>query len=162
MENHEQGEHRERHHGHVEIFIDQRRHESPNPTTGEALYGLGKVQAGFELYREMRGDREDQAVPNGAEPFHLTEFEHFHSGPAQAREFTIIVNGRQKEVTPKELTFDEVVALAFNPVPSGPNVVITVTYRHGPHQNPEGVMSKGERVWIKNEMVFNVKATDRS
>ncbi len=162
MENHEQKEHHEGHRGHVEIFIDQKRRESPNPTTGEALYRLGEVAAGFELYREVHGDREDQSIPNGPEHIHLTEFEHFHSGPPVPKKFTIIVNARKKEVATKKLTFDEVVALAFNPVPSGPNIVITVTYRHGPHENPEGVLAKGESVWIKNGMVFNVKATDRS
>ena len=162
MENNEHSEQHERHHGHIEIFIDQTRHESPNPTTGEALYRLGEIPTGLELYREVRGDREDQPVPSESEPIHLTEFEHFHSDPAQAKEFTIIVNGRKRVVASEELTFDEVVAFAFNPVPSGPNIVITVTYRHGPLENPEGVLAKGERVWIKNGMVFNVKATDRS
>jgi Multiubiquitin len=156
MEHHEHDKH------HFEIFIDQKRHNSPNPTTGEALYHLGGVRPELELYREVRGDREDQPVANGPELIHLTEFEHFHSGAPHPKEFTIIVNARQKLVASKELTFDEVVALAFNPVPSGPNIVITVTYRHGPHENPEGLLSKGEHVWIKNGMVFNVKATDKS
>jgi hypothetical protein len=144
----------------VEIFIDQSCHHSPNPTTGEALYRLGRVAAGLELYREVRGDREDQPIANGPETIRLTEFEHFHSGPA--KELTIIVNARKKQVPGPKITFDQVVALAFNPVPSGPNIVITVTYRHGPRQNPEGILAEGENVWIKNEMVFHVKATDRS
>jgi hypothetical protein len=148
--------------GHVEIFIDQKRHHSPTPTTGGALYRLGDIHAGSELYREVRGDHEDQPVPDGPELIRLTEYEHFHSGTPLVKELTIIVNARKKEVTSKELTFDQVVALAFNPVPSGPNIVITVTYRHGPHQNSEGVLAQGEHVWIKNGMVFNVKATDRS
>jgi len=160
----EQMEHNEqaKHHGDAEIFIDQKRHKSPNPTTGEALYRLGEVPADLELYREVRGDREDQPIPNAPELIHLTEFEHFHSAPAHSKEITIIVNGRKREVKAKELTFDEVVALAFNPIPSGPNIVITITYRHGPRENPEGMLSKGEKVWIKDGMVFNVKATDRS
>jgi hypothetical protein len=37
MENHE-------HKHQVRIHIDQKPHESPNPTTGEALYKLGHVQ----------------------------------------------------------------------------------------------------------------------
>ena len=155
-------EHHEQDKRHVEIFIDQKRHKSPNQTTGEALYRLGEVRPELELYREVRGDHDDQSVVNGPELIHLTEFEHFHSGAPRPKEFTIIVNARQKVVASKELTFDEVVALAFSPVPSGPNIVITVTYRHGPHENPEGLLSKGERVWIKNGMVFNVKATDKS
>jgi hypothetical protein len=147
---------------HVEIFIDQLRCDSPDPTTGESLYRLGAVTSGLRLYREVRGDREDKAVPNNREPIHLTEFEHFHSGPPTEKDFTIIVNARTKQAPGPQITFSQVVALAFNPVPSGPNIVITVTYRHGPHQNPTGILADGETVWIKNEMVFHVKATDRS
>ena len=40
----------------VRIHIDQEPHESPNPTTGEALYVLGRVPPGLELYREVAGD----------------------------------------------------------------------------------------------------------
>ena len=98
--------------------------------------------------------------PTGQRGVHLKEFEHFHSGAV--KEITIIVNARKKQVPGPKITFDQVVALAFNPVPSGPNIVITVTYRHGPHRNPEGILAQGESVWIKDEMVFHVKATDRS
>lgn len=77
-------------------------------------------------------------------------------------EFKIIVNGREKVVTVKELSFDEIVALAFSPVPSGPNVMFTVTYRHGPHENPEGTLTEGHSVKIKDGMIFNVIQTDKS
>ena len=147
---------------HVEIFIDQRRYELPGPTTGEALYRLGNVGPGLKLYREVRGDREDQAVENDQQQIHLTEFEHFHSGPPTDTDFTVFVNARKKRTLGPQITFNRVVALAFNPVPTGPNIVITVTYRHGPHPNPDGILAEGENVWIKNEMVFHVKATDRS
>ncbi len=45
--------------------------------------------------------------------------------------FKIIVNARPKEVTEDEQSFNQIVALAFNPVPSGPNIVFTVSYRKG-------------------------------
>ena len=64
----------------VKIFIDQYAHQSPNPTTGAALYALGKVEPGLELFREVTGGREDPEVPNGPETVHLKEDEHFHSG----------------------------------------------------------------------------------
>jgi len=75
---------------------------------------------------------------------------------------TIIVNGRKREVTLKELSYAEVLNLAFdgNP-PSGPNVVITVTYTKG-EDGKQGTMLPGDTVKVKAGMVFNVKATDRS
>jgi hypothetical protein len=37
------------------------------------------------------------------------------SAPGQNKEAKIVVNGREKTVTEKELSFDEVVTLAFGP-----------------------------------------------
>ncbi len=79
-----------------------------------------------------------------------------------APHFTIIVNGRQKLVTKKELTFAEVVALAFDNPPTGPNIVFTITYRRGEGNKPEGTLVEGETVKIKEGMIFNVTATDKS
>jgi len=145
---------------HVRIHIDEKQYESPNPTTGEALYVLGNVPAGLELYREVTGDKEDPPIENGPETVHLKEDEHFHSGPP--KEFTIIVNGRKKEVSTKTLSFDQIVALAFSPVPVGPNVMFTITYRKGPHKNPEGTLTEGATVKIKDGMIFDVTETNKS
>ena len=46
----------------VRIHIDQQPYDSPNPTSGEALYVLAKVPFGLELFRELAGDREDPEV----------------------------------------------------------------------------------------------------
>lgn len=78
------------------------------------------------------------------------------------REVTIIVNGREKTVTDKELSFEEIVDLAFDSPPSGPNVVFTITYRRGHGHRPEGSLKPGETVRVKDGMIFNVTATDKS
>ena len=149
-------------HHQIRIHIDQHPHHSPNPTTGEALYVLGSVAAGFELFREVRGDREDKPIENDADVIRLHEDDHFHSGPVQVHELAIIVNGQQKHVKAKSLTFEQLVALAFNPVPTGPNILFTITYECGPRQNPEGTLMPGGTVKIKRGMIFNVTATDKS
>jgi hypothetical protein len=69
----------------VRIHIDERPHQSPNPTTGEALYKLGSVRDGHELYRELEGDREDEEVPKNKETVHLSQDEHFHSGAPERK-----------------------------------------------------------------------------
>ena len=76
------------------------------------------------------------------------------------REFTIIVNGREKVVTTKELSFAEIVALAG--LPTGPNICFTVTYRRGQGNKPEGTLVEGDSVKVKEGMIFNVTATDKS
>jgi len=80
----------------------------------------------------------------------------------QAKEYTIVVNGRQKTVTSQELTFAQVIALAFDKPPSGQSVVFTVTYRRGHGEKPEGSMIEGDTVKVKEGMIFNVTATDKS
>jgi Multiubiquitin len=146
----------------VRIHIDQKPYESPSPTAGEALYKLGHVQPGFDLFREVKGDKEDLIVENDDEPIHVREEEHFHSGPAQARKFTIIVNGQKKVVTGRTVTFDEIVKLAFPTPPSGANILYTVSYEDGPRPDPQGSLKEGQSVKVKNGMIFNVTATDKS
>lgn len=88
--------------------------------------------------------------------------ENKHEDHGHNKEYKIIVNGREKVVTKKELSFAEVVALAFDNPPQGENIVITITYRRGEGNKPEGSLVEGETVKIKDGMIFNVAATDKS
>ncbi len=144
----------------VRIHIDQHRYESPSPTTGEALYHLGKVAPDSDLYREVEGNREDQPAWDDSEEIHLHEDEHFHSGPAAT--IMVIVNGRKKEAPWRVLTFMQVVALAFDPVPNGPDWVFTVTYRKAASKPHEGTLTEGAAVTVRNGTIFNVTATNKS
>jgi hypothetical protein len=76
------------------------------------------------------------------------------------KEVAIIVNGRPKKVAP-EVSYDEIVNLAFNNnPPSGPNIIITVTYRHG---NEQGSLAKGQSpVTVKAGTIFDVRPSDKS
>lgn len=88
--------------------------------------------------------------------------ENKHEDHGQDKSFNIIVNARPKVVTDRELSFAAIVALAFDPVPSSPTVMFTVTYRRGEGNKPEGTLVEGENVKVKEGMIFNVSATDRS
>ena len=89
--------------------------------------------------------------------------EHKNETMGHNKEFTIIVNGRQKVVKAHELSFAEVTELAFDNPPTGPNIVFTVTYRRGHGNKQEGTLVEGdEPVKIKEGMIFNVTATDKS
>jgi hypothetical protein len=78
-------------------------------------------------------------------------------------EVTVIVNGTEKTVPKKdELTYDEIVNLAFNPVPTGENILITIAYRRGHSDKPQGSVLPGGSVKPVNKMVFDVTATDKS
>jgi hypothetical protein len=75
---------------------------------------------------------------------------------------TIIVNARAKTWTEKDISFEQVVKLAFPTPPPGENIVYTVTYRKGEGHKPEGTLTQGESVKVKDGMIFNVTATDKS
>ena len=137
----------------VKIFIDQHAHHSPSPTTGAALYALGKVATGFELYREVTGDREDPEVANGPETILLKENEHFHSG--KPKDYRIYVNGQEKTVTTKIVSYEQIVLLAFPTPVTGPNIIYTVGYEDGPHKNTSGSLMPGGKVHVKDGMIFD-------
>ena len=143
----------------VQVYIDQKPYYSPNPTTGEALYKLGDLQPHYELFREVCGDKEDEPILNNSEKIYLKKDEHFHSRPSVV---TVIVNGRKKEVKERTLSFDEIVGIAFDPVPTGPNIMFTITYKHGPHANPEGSLQEGGTIKIKEGIIIDVTPTDKS
>lgn len=80
----------------------------------------------------------------------------------QDKEVTIIVNAQPKTLTAKELSFDQVVALAFPTPSTNPNTIYTVTYRRGQGGKPEGTLAEGQSVKIKEGMIFNVVPSDKS
>ena len=144
----------------VKIHIDQTLYESPTPTTGEALYTLGHVADGLDLFRVANGKQEDEPIENGSEAVQLKDGEHFQSGPRKA--ITIYVNGEQKQVTVKILSFEDLAKIAYPVPPPGDNILYTVSYEDGPPSNQQGSLKEGQKVRLKNGMIFNVTATDKS
>jgi hypothetical protein len=74
---------------------------------------------------------------------------------------TIIVNGTQHEVPKGDITFPQVVALASG-LPTGPNILYTITFRKAEGNKPEGTLVEGGVVKVKEGTIFNVTATDKS
>lgn len=82
---------------------------------------------------------------------------------ANEKTVSIIVNGRPKEVDKNaDLTYEQIVALAFPNPPTGQNVQFTVQYTRGQGNKPSGVLIEGQSVKVKDGMVFDVTATNRS
>lgn len=85
-----------------------------------------------------------------------------HSEAKPAREFKIIVNAQQLTVASKEISFDEVVNLAYPSGASDPNRSFSVTYRKSEEAKHDGTLVEGDAVKIKDGTVFNVTPTTRS
>jgi Multiubiquitin len=75
---------------------------------------------------------------------------------------TIVVNTIEHQVEKEEISFDELVKLAFgdNP-PTGNDVQIKIAYHHK-HGGGEGKVQPGGTVKVKDGMIFDVSATYKS
>ncbi len=79
------------------------------------------------------------------------------------KKVTIIVNGTPYEVDKKEeITYEEVVTLAFPDFPQHPEITYSVKYKRGHGNKPEGILLPGNSVKVKDEMVFDVSPTNQS
>ena len=76
--------------------------------------------------------------------------------------FEIIVNGRNHTVENDEVTFDEVVDLAYPDGGRGELISYTVLFYEGGGREKEGGLNEGEKVKVTDGTVFNVTRTDRS
>lgn len=74
----------------------------------------------------------------------------------------VIVNAREKAWSNEKISFDDVVKLAYGSVSTNPNVIYTINYKRGVPSKSEGSMVKGEVIYVKNKMIFNVTQTNRS
>lgn len=91
-----------------------------------------------------------------------TDDEKEMNGDGEKKDVTIIVNTREKVAPKQDHTYAQIVALAFDNPPTGENIEITITYRKGTGDSPEGSLVAGDTVKIKDGMIFNVRATDKS
>lgn len=78
------------------------------------------------------------------------------------KEVTIIVNAREKAWNKKEISYQEVIELAFGSYSDDPNMVYTITFAKGEKSHKQGSMVKGDSVKVKNGMIFNVTQTNKS
>jgi hypothetical protein len=75
----------------------------------------------------------------------------------------IIVNGRRMKFANDNISYDEVVHLAF-PQPASQHAErgYTIVYANGPEKNPNGILPPGAVVYVKHNMKFDVTPTHKS
>ena len=78
------------------------------------------------------------------------------------KKVTIIVNTRTETVSKGDISYAEIVALAFPNPPAGDNVSFIVTYRRGHGDKPEGTLVEGQTVKVKDGMIFDVSSNNKS
>ena len=78
------------------------------------------------------------------------------------KQINIIVNGTGHLVSGDEISFDQVVDIAYPDGGRGPLITYTVNFYNGAGRPPEGKLIEGQEAKIKDGTVFNVTRTDRS
>jgi hypothetical protein len=99
--------------------------------------------------------------PHQDDGVHHGDGHHHHEHPHH-HHVTIIINGKEKHWSEERISYDELVKLSGEPLPPGPNPGFTITYFDGPHEKPDGSVTEGSSVKVKNHMVFRVTPTNRS
>ena len=83
-------------------------------------------------------------------------------GSPEDKTFSITVNGRPKDVEHEELTFDDLVDLAFDDPARGPQIVFTITFREAAGRIQDGELDEGQRLKVRDGTIINVTRTDQS
>jgi hypothetical protein len=75
---------------------------------------------------------------------------------------TIFVNGKEKTVEVNEVTYEQILLLAYPNPDTGDNVSYVITWARNEHGQATGKLLPGGTVKVNDGMVFNVKRAIRS
>lgn len=129
---------------------------------GIQIRDLGNIPVEDDIFLDIKeGWEDDQILDDEVVDLARPGKERFFSQP-RSTEFTIIVNARPHVWKERNISFEQLVELAFGGYDNNPNKGYTVTYSRGWEPKSEGTMVKGSSVGVKNKMIFDVTATDKS
>lgn len=134
----------------------------PKEINGAAIKKLIKVPLDKELYLEKKETSDVLINNDDIVSISATGLEKLYTQEKAACSFEIIVEGTPHLWSKKDISYEEVVSLEVPDYSSHPEVTYSVKYKNGPGVKPEGILSKGASVKVKNGMVFNVSETGQS
>lgn len=147
---------------HLHYFINEKEYISYKQwISGAELREKGGIPLNMNIYLKVDEGWEDDLIEDDefvdlARPGK----EHFVT-VIKPSSYIIRVNGEEKTWGRETISFEEVLRLAFSRIDYN-NTAYTVTYSNGPHRNPKGSMVKGDIVFVKSKMNFNVATTNKS
>ena len=120
--------------------------------TGADIRKLAGISADKDLYLDVPGNWEDNLI-NDNEKVDLARpgIEKFETRDSNV---TIWVNSHPHVYNEETISYQEVVTLAYGSYDSSKGY--SVTYGRGPVRNPEGLMSKGDVLYVQHKMEFHV------
>ena len=130
--------------------------------SGTALYKLAKPAPGHAVYLDVPGGKDRLVELDELVDLNEAGVERFITALNKPQTYEIIVNSRPITVPRAEVTFEQVVEIAF-PGPQGPNVTFSMTYQHAASKPHSGELGPGGVIEVKKEgTVFNVTRTFQS
>jgi hypothetical protein len=149
----------------LKLVIDDKHFEwHEQYISGAEVKRLGEIPDTDLVFLAIKKPWEDELIENGTNvDLARPGIERFYSKKYDEHlPFKINVNSREKEWSSRTISYEQVSKLAFPDYSENSNTVYTVSYTDGPGQNLEGTMVKGVEVYVKNKMIFNVSATNKS
>jgi hypothetical protein len=132
--------------------------------TGLTLKGLAQVNVeNHDLFLESRDEGKNERIGD-CESIDLSEegLERFFTKKSN-KMVTIIVEGAPYEWPRNQsISYGEVVSFEYPDYEQNPDVTYSVMYEKGRGNKPEGILSAGASVKVKEGMIFNVSTTGRS
>jgi len=129
---------------------------------GMQIRELGNISVTDDIFLDIKQDwQDDQILDEEIVDLARPGREKFFS-KSRPTEVTIIVNARPHIWKEVNISFEQLVVLAFGSYDNNPRKGYTVTYSRGWEPKSEGTMVKGSSVSVKNKMIFDVTATDKS
>lgn len=129
---------------------------------GAEIRELGQISNELDIYLDIEDGWEDDLIRNNEEVDLARPGKECFVSRERQKELNLIVNAREKSWTMDNISFEQLIGLAFGAYDSNPSRGYTASYCDGPKENREGIMVKGSAVFVKNKMKFDVTATDKS
>ena len=130
--------------------------------SGATLHALANGAANEVVYQKVQGGDDRLIERDGLVDLTAPGVEHFYTAARPALVYEIIVNSRPRVVHDPNVTFEQVVEIAF-PGAHDPNVTFSMTFRHAASTPHAGELGAGGSVEVhKKGTVFNVTRTVKS
>lgn len=130
--------------------------------TGKQIREVAGIDADDKIFLDNKKPYVDNLIEDDEKvDLARPSIERFYTVPVNF-EVTILVSGDPHTWNKAQISFEEIIILAYGTYDNNPNVVYTVAFEDGPKQNPEGSMIKGTAVYVKHKMIFHATATDKS
>lgn len=146
---------------HFEFSVDGTKcHTEFQFLTGAQIKRMAGVPVEFELYLVVPGYQDELIDNDNTVNLARPGIERFESR-RPGHQIIILVNTSPKPFDKPMITYDEVVVLAGGDV-NNPNKGYSITYEDGPRENRRGILARGQQVFVKHKMRFNVNESDKS